>query len=47
MLLWLQIQTEARLAGHVAHKKCDECMNVRVAEFKKRDQLVEVLQIGE
>jgi hypothetical protein len=47
MHLWLQIQTGARLSEHVAHKKCDECIYLRVAEFKRRDQLGEKLQIEE
>jgi len=47
MLLLLQIQTGARLSGHVAHKKYDECVYLWVAEFKRRDQLGEKLQIEE
>jgi len=47
MLLWLQIQTGVRLPVHVAHKKCDECIYIWVAEFERRDQLRENLQIEE
>lgn len=47
MLLLLKIQTGTRLSGNVAHKKCDECIYLRLAEFKRRDQLREKLQIEE
>jgi len=49
MLLLLQNQIRTRLSGHVAHtcKTCDECIYLSVAEFKRRDQLGEKLQIEE